>query len=115
MRPRIDRQTRRPEEKKMYKIMLPLVAALAAMPAMPAMAGERSVQVKVRHADLDLGTPAGRAMLDRRIAAATETVCGSYAGVSAEESFAIDDCRARAKADVRRQLAAIGGTRVAVR
>jgi UrcA family protein len=76
--------------------------AVATLIATPALAGERTVIV--RHADLKLDTAAGRGALNRRIAAATEQVCGSYASVSAYEVDTVKACRAAVARDVARQL-----------
>ncbi|MEP9360293.1 UrcA family protein [Sphingomonas sp. KR3-1] len=53
-------------------IALSLLAASAAAPASAQQAG---ASVHVRYADLDLSTDAGRQTLDRRLAAALDTVC----------------------------------------
>lgn len=76
--------------------------AAATLIASPALAGERSATV--RHADLDLKSDAGRVELNRRLAAATEQVCGSYASVGADEWDAILRCRAEARRSIARQL-----------
>jgi len=73
--------------------------------ATPALAGERSVTVS--HADLDLKSAAGRAELGRRLAVATEQVCGSYAGASNVEVTDIGRCRNEAR---RRVAAQLGGS-----
>lgn len=92
--------------------MYQFATALAALSliATPALAGQQAVTV--RHADLDLSGQAGRAELDRRIAAATEQVCGSYAATTPEEQRAIKQCR-RGVAD--RLAAWLAATRVARR
>lgn len=56
----------------------------------------------IRTADLDLSRAADRGALDRRIASAKETICGSYAGTRPDEQDQIKACRA----DVARQIAA---------
>jgi UrcA family protein len=61
--------------------------------------------VTVHHADLDLSSESGRAKLNRRIANATETLCGSYAGVMAEGARQIDACRASAGQQIATQIA----------
>jgi UrcA family protein len=76
--------------------------ATASLFATPALAGERTAIV--RHADLDLKSEAGRNQLNRRIAAATEQVCGSYAGASADEVTAINRCRGEAQRGIAVQL-----------
>ncbi|GEM_PF-3361847 len=91
----------------MTKFIIALTAAT--LIATPALAGERSIVV--RHADLDLSSDAGRNQLNRRIAAATEQVCGSYATVSADEAMQIDRCRKTVQQDVARQLGARWGSR----
>ncbi|NIJ65273.1 UrcA family protein [Sphingomonas leidyi] len=95
------------------------IAALAAatLLAVPALAeGRPERSATVRHADLDLNSAAGRAALDRRLAAATEQVCGSYAGADQDEAGRIQRCRATVERDVGRQLAARwGAARVARR
>lgn len=86
--------------------MIKFIAALAAATlfAAPALAGERSVTV--RHADLDLSSVAGRAELGRRLASATERVCGSYASAGADEALEIRRCRTGVRRDVARQRTA---------
>jgi UrcA family protein len=95
------RRSCRSRRRAMHHFIFSLAAAaLLAAPALAADPGARTA--KVRHADLDLSTAQGRATLNRRIAAATEAVCGSYAGASVDEQDAIGRCRA----DARRQVAA---------
>jgi UrcA family protein len=81
-------------------------ALLAAISAMPASAQAQASRA-VGYAGLDLATPAGRAALNRRIAAAVEAVCGSYAGAPSDEVREIDRCRAAARAGIETQLAAL--------
>jgi UrcA family protein len=90
----------------MRKTMLFAAALLAAISAMPA-AAQAPASRAVGHAGLDLATPAGRAALDRRIASAVESVCGSYAGASSDEAREIDRCRAAARTGIATQLAAL--------
>lgn len=63
----------------------------------------------VRYADLDLATSGGRATLDRRIAIALESVCGSYANLLAEEQIEVTRCRRDAKAKLAPKLAELLG------
>ena len=87
----------------MYTCIAAFAAAgLIAMPALAAPEFEHSVVV--RHGDLDLESATGRAVFDRRIAAATERVCGSYAGADPTEDQEIKRCRAAVTRDVARQL-----------
>lgn len=81
----------------MTKTLTIAAAAVALFAAMPAAANP----IAVRHADLDLASPAGRVELDRRIARAVEASCGSYFQASPEEQRDIDACRAGAVAGVR--------------
>jgi UrcA family protein len=74
--------------------------------AMPAQARTAARSQSVSTAGLDLGTAAGRASFQRRVAAAVETVCGSYAGTSAAEQDEIGRCRRVAWLGVETQLAA---------
>ncbi len=89
----------------MCKFIIALTAAT--LSATPALAGDRSVTI--RHAAFDLKSEAGRDQFNRRIAAATEQVCGSYANASAEEVVQIDRCRRAVERDVARQLSARWG------
>lgn len=86
------------------------IAAIAAIAASP-VAGQQTDAVFVGRAaygDLDLTSADGRRILARRIGQATEIACGNYAGVSEYyEIDAIDQCRQRAKAEVKRQVATI--------
>ncbi|NYT41188.1 UrcA family protein [Sphingomonas sp. R-74633] len=84
--------------------MTKFIAAFAAatLIATPALAEERTVFVS--HTDLDLKTDAGRNALNRRLAAATEQVCGSYSNVAADELDTVKSCRAKVQRDVARQL-----------
>ena len=83
----------------------------AAAAALPARAESPVRRETVSLAGLDLASPADRARLDRRIAAAVETVCGSYAGASQSEQREIDGCRAAARTGIETQLAALHGGR----
>lgn len=68
-----------------------LIALAAVMAATPAIAREDSVTIPVTKADFASTT--ARAQLDRRIGAAVERLCGSYAAVETYQWTAIDDCR----------------------
>jgi UrcA family protein len=92
-----------------------VVAALAvgapAMLAPGAAAAQADTDVPtstVSFADLDLGAPAGRAVLERRIAAAVDRVCGERPqpfDLGRQQTYSA--CRKTAWAGARRQLAAI--------
>ncbi|MDV3456923.1 UrcA family protein [Sphingomonas sp. HF-S4] len=57
--------------------MLIILSALAALatPAPQAVGPQRPPSLQVRHADLDLSRPEGRATLDRRISRAVKKLC----------------------------------------
>ena len=97
----------------MARIIVIAAAALAALPAVataqssaPISVTARLNQATVSYADLDIGSSAGKRMLNRRIAWAIEEVCGSFANVREyyEEEHIIH-CRAEARHSVDRQLA----------
>jgi len=92
-------------------------AALSVAAAMPAFAQAVPASRTIGYTDLDLASHKGRAAMDRRIGAAIEEVCGSYAGARSDEIRAIDRCRAAARTGVDSQLAALrarNATRVAL-
>ena len=88
------------------RTILIITAAFVTLSATPALA-QQPVRQEVRVSDINLTSPAGRARLERRISAAIETVCGSYAGATAQEMSEIDRCRATARASVETRLAAL--------
>jgi len=90
----------------MRRTMAVTAALLATISTMPVSA-QAPANRAVAYAGLDLSTPAGRATLDRRIGAAVETVCGSYAGASSYELREIDRCRAAARTGIETQLAVL--------
>ncbi len=101
----------------MHKFIASFAVAAAFLGAGPALAADPDLRtVKVRHADLNLASAEGRAKLEHRITAATETACGSYAGASIWEQDAISRCRAKAQHQIATQLAhRRAGTSVAAR
>jgi UrcA family protein len=101
----------------MRKTILISATFIAAVAAFPAAAQIVAASRLVSYADLDLGTRAGRTQLDRRIAAAVEAICGSYADPAATETREIDRCRAAARTGIETQLAALPSrnTRLALR
>ena len=82
-------------------------ALIAAAPAGASIstAPNSEVMRAVRYADLDLSTSRGRAKLDRRVARALESVCGSYANLSVEEQDEVTRCRHGAQGKLAPQLA----------
>lgn len=80
---------------------LGLAFVMAAVVAGPAAAEPRSATVIVSRADF--ATPQARALLDRRVRGAIESVCGSYAAIESSQSAEMDSCwtDARAQADAK--------------
>src|SRR3954462_9139638 len=92
------------------KILLPFVALAAAVtgavtgaPAFAQPAGPATIAVHT--ADLDLGSRAGVAALDRRIQAAVEIACGDLSDVDLHGKNAAQRCRADVRAQVASQRA----------
>ena len=86
--------------------LLILAAATAALVAAPAIAqnpSEAPATILVRHADLDLATPGGIAMLDRRIRAAVEEACGATSDADPAGKNRVTACRKAKEAEVRAQ------------
>lgn len=82
-----------------------VIGALALAAAIPAAAGDRQV---VRYDDLNLASPVGIQILERRIDAAARDVCGKRAGRTNLSDFtAAHQCMAEAKARAGRQVAAL--------
>lgn len=90
----------------MRNTILFTTAFLASLSAIPARAQTPVRSETVTASGLDLQTQAGRARFQRRLAAAIETVCGSYAGASDVEQRAIGRCRSAARDGIETQLAA---------
>lgn len=92
----------------MNKFVAMLAAAAAVAAGTPAAATDTATRtVKVRYADLDLSTRAGRATLDRRIDAALEQVCGSLGPTVNNEERVIATCRTEAAARIASRIAAL--------
>lgn len=90
-----------------FALMIAASAAIAATPVAGQQADANPVE-RVAVGDLDLASADGLRMLARRIGQATELACGSYAGTREYyEIDAIDQCRRDARAEVKRQVAAI--------
>jgi UrcA family protein len=85
---------------------LALIAAAAPAAARDSDRPGESTRVEtVAYGDLDLTNASDVARLRRRVAAATETVCGSYAQSSDAEAYEITRCRREVKTRVDQQLA----------
>ena len=81
-----------------------LSTVLAGAPALAAQSGTQTATVRL--SDIDLTSAAGHRVLNQRVAAATEAVCGSYQGAGQEEQRKIAHCRAEVSAQIGPQLAA---------
>jgi UrcA family protein len=95
-------------------ILITTAAFLAAAAFAPAHAQPAPRSQAVSTIGLDLGAADGRARFQRRLAAAVETVCGSYAGASDIEQRDIGRCRRAALSSAEMQLAARRGGTVQV-
>lgn len=91
----------------MTRFFLSIAATVTVFTAVPALAGGQDARtVKVRTADLDLANPTDARKLHQRVAGATLTVCGSYAGARDGREDEIAACRAEVARQVAPQLAA---------
>ena len=72
-----------------------LSTALLAMALSGAAAGDVGTTVRIRHGDLDLASPAGRAVFDRRVRAAATRICGTPPVMDDPTFWAVSDCRAQ--------------------
>jgi len=70
-----------------------------------ALADPRTATVTVTRTDM--ASPTARAHLDRRIGAAIEQVCGSYATIESSQVPEMDSCWEAAKAQVAQRIASI--------
>ena len=79
--------------------------------AAPAMAGTPLLndQVSVSTANLDLSTPQGRQMLERRVNAAVSSLCGAPVFGDRAEAEALRACREEARSAVQPQVKAMIG------
>lgn len=95
--------------------MTPLAMTLAALglagsAVTPTLANEtEKMTIQVQYDDLDLATPEGQQRLDQRLEKAVRTVCRtqSHNGGSRILSLDAKACLAKARADVRQQVAAM--------
>ncbi|MFL6764902.1 MAG: UrcA family protein [Sphingomicrobium sp.] len=84
-----------------------LIGLLFAVIPAAASADPRVATVTVTAADM--ASPAARARLNRRIGAAIEQVCGSYATIESSQVPEMDACWTSAKAEVAQRLASLKG------
>lgn len=94
--------------KSLAKIMAALaLAGTAFSPAYAAPTEKMTIQVE--YGDINLASPEGQKHLDRRLEKAVRTVCRTqgYNGASRIMSLEARACLAKARADVRQQVAAL--------
>lgn len=84
-----------------------LIALAAFAAATPAVAQDMPKTASVRLDDLDLSQRGDVLTFNRRVAAAKENVCGSYAGARDGEETRIAACRAGVDRQVEPRLAAL--------
>ena len=90
----------------MLKLMIPAVLLSAVLPA-AALAQETRADVHVAYRDLNLQSPAGVKVLDRRIARAIAEVCPDFVGFDLARKRATSRCRAVKHAEVADQRNAV--------
>ena len=99
----------------MKKLALAAAAlGLACTTAAPAFAGNaEKMSVRVNLGDINLASPSGQKLLDRRIAYAVRTVCRVDEVITGSRILTKEkrDCLVKARADARQQVAAITGDR----
>lgn len=98
--------------KTLAKTIIPALAALgiAGTAVTPAFAQEAlHTKVQVRYDDLNLGTVEGQKQLDRRVEKAVRTACRTTSASSGTRLMTQDAlaCLARARADAKKQVAAV--------
>ena len=96
--------------------MRKMIMLAAALSVSTPVAAEPVPTAFVTISDIDLASGSGQRTLSRRIAAAVEQVCGSYANAREQyEQMQLDACRAKAMTSAREQVASKSATlRVAV-
>jgi UrcA family protein len=83
-----------------------VAATLSNLAPSPAVAADivvapTAVTVRISYADLNLANAEGRATLDRRIAGAARSICGSYFPADLQTAALVQTCRADAIASAR--------------
>jgi len=91
----------------MNKTLTSVAAFATLFTAAPAFAGQDGKTASVRLGDLDLSRPADVSLLERRVAAAKEAVCGSYLGARDGSEDRIAACRAGIDRQLEPRLAAM--------
>ena len=72
-----------------------LSSALLAMASTGAAAGDVGTTIRIRHGDLDLASPEGRAVFDKRVRAAATRICGTPPVMDDPTFWAVSGCRAQ--------------------
>jgi UrcA family protein len=96
------------DERRMFpmmKLMIPAVLLSALLPH-AALAQEGHADVHVAYRDLNLQSPSGVRVLDRRIEWAIAEVCPNLTGLDLGRKLAVYRCRAAKRAEVAGQRAA---------
>ena len=89
----------------MLKLLIPAVLLSAILPD-AAVAQQRHADIRVAYRDLNLQSPEGLKLLDRRIRRAIEAVCPDFAGSTVPRHPEVARCRAAKEAEVAGQRAA---------
>ena len=89
----------------MKTLLIPLLALTLAVPAGATDPAQKRASIRID--DLDLSSPRDLRLLDRRVAAAKERVCGSYAGARDGAEDRIAECRAGVDRQLEPRLAAL--------
>lgn len=89
----------------MLKLLIPALVLSALVPG-TALAQQRHADIRVAYRDLNLQSPAGVQVLDRRIRRAIEAVCPDFAGSTVPRHPEVAQCRAAKHAEVASQRAA---------
>ena len=89
----------------MLKLLIPALVLSALVPG-TALAQQRHADIRVAYRDLNLQSPAGLKVLDRRIRRAIEAVCPDFAGSTVPRHPEVTRCRAAKQAEVAGQRAA---------
>ena len=87
------------------------LVGIAAAPAAATTTQTDTMTITVKTGDLDLASPQGQKTLDQRVEKAARTVCRttSVTTGSRVRGQEAHDCLVKARADVRRQVAALTG------
>src|SRR5947208_1152515 len=90
----------------MLKYLIPAALIAAFLPT-GALAQEATATVHVAYRDLNLQTPDGIRMFDRRIEGAIATICPDFAGNELARKRVVAQCRAAARANIAGQREAV--------